>query len=159
MCNLELLAISPSRFTFDAEPFINLHMPPLSDVSKSLWQACGRTLSVVRSGTRMAVASPFFNCPLCSASSKQGHEMTVKTIVVSQGAPHRVCEFSCVSRQTKPNEQPNALLSPSLGSCTKTAFSNSWRRSFCSSSVSWISSPANVVRTRCKTIALSSLAR
>ena len=43
-------------------------------------KACGRILSVVRYGTRMALASPFI-CPLCSASAKHGHEMTVKQLL------------------------------------------------------------------------------
>ena len=78
MYNLELLAILPSRFTYDAEPFINLHTLPLSDISKSLWQnsVCG---SVGDSdGYRIT-----FQLPLMLSLFEAGARDDSETIVVS----------------------------------------------------------------------------
>ena len=64
----------------------------------------------------------------------------------------------CLLRQTKSSSQQNVLLSPISGSCSNTAFSNSWRRSNSwSSIVSWVSSPANVANIKQIVIDLSSL--
>ena len=131
---------------------VYLHMSHLCDMRKSL----EKTLSVAWNGTRMALTSPYI-CPLCSASSKHGLEMTVKQLLSRKVCQIGSTNFSRESRQTKSSSQPK-VLSLILESCSKTALSNSWRRSNSwSSIVSWISSPASVVKIRCKTIDLSSL--
>ena len=108
-------------------------------------------------GTRIALALPC-NCPLCSAVSTHEPTMTMKQLqsrkVCHIGSTNLCCEL----RQTKSSSQQNVLLSPISGSCSNTAFSNSWRRSNSwSSIVSWVSSPANVANIKQMVIDLSSL--
>ena len=97
-------------------------------ISLECVKAWGSTCPERVTGTRIAFAF-FLIWPLCSAR-EQHWRTTIWKRLQSLRVSHTGFRRSCpVSRRTKVSSQPNALFPPMVGSCSRTAVSNSSSRS------------------------------
>ena len=117
-------------------------------ISLECVKAWGSTCPERVTGTRIAFAF-FLIWPLCSAR-EQHWRTTIWKRLQSLRVSHTGFRRSCpVSRRTKVSSQPNALFPPVVGSCSRTAVSNSSSRSNSwRSTMTWYSSPESEVNWR-----------
>ena len=119
--------------------------------------ACGSIRSMPLDGTLIALTL-LLNCPLCSAWAKHWRTIRLKQLFSRKVSQIGSAKIFRVSLWTKSSSRPKVLHSPMCRRFSRTAFWNSLSLSnSCNSIDSWISSPAKVIRARCKTIDRSSL--
>ena len=120
-------------------------------------KACGTTRSVPLDGTQIALTL-LLNCPLCSAWAIHWRTIRLKRLFSRRVSQIGSAKIFRVSFCTKSSSHPKVLHSPMYGRFSRTAFSDSLSLSNSSSSIaSWISSPAKVVRIRCRTLQRAAL--
>ena len=102
-------------------------------------------------GTRMALAR-IFSCPLCSAWLKDCRTTRLKRLQFVRVSQMGFARISPVSLCAKTSLLPKVLCPPMVGSCSRTAVSNSSNRSnSCRSMTTCTSSPERVVNSSCNT--------
>ena len=91
-------------------------------------KAWGSTRPVRMGGTRIALAL-LFSCPLCSAWLKPCRTTRLKRLQSLRVSQIGFARISPVSLWTKASSLPKVLCPPMVGSCSRTAVSNSSNRS------------------------------